>query len=146
MPLVRAYIAVDKKGDELTVGLEEDEVAEKLFVACSEVVPAGMNSPEGPLTPGSIEYFPHFSSSRGMGTSVFVEIEAFPYKDRENLDDRAETIKEALNEIFPGLTFAVWPKLVRAGWSSDHSDPDFDGDMSMEAAIQRALSALTPTR
>lgn len=136
MPLVRVHVD----------GNEGDELVEKLFTACKEIVPAGMNSPQGPLTPGSIVFAPVFSDREALGTDVFVEIESFPYEDRENLDDRADTIKEAFNEIFPSLTFAVWPKLVRAGWSSDHSDPDFDGDMSMEAAVQRTLSALAVTR
>lgn len=132
MPLVRVHVD----------GEQYDELVEMLFIACWEVVPAGMNSQKGPLTPGSIVFTSIISDRTKLGVDVFVEIEAFPYEDRENLDDRAEMIKEALSEIFPSLAIAVWPKLVHAGWSSDNSDPDFDGDMSMESAVQRALATL----
>lgn len=46
-------------------------------------------------------------------------------------------MKLGFNTIFPDVTFAVFPKLVKAGWSSDTEDPEFDGEMSLEAAIAR---------
>ena len=115
----------------------------KLFLACREVVPSGFNSPEGKLTPGSLEFDAKRSNRDSYLTvDVFIEVEAFPYEDRENLDERAALIQIALGDIFPGITFAVWPKLVKAGWASDSIDPEFDGDMSMVAAIERARAAI----
>ncbi len=132
MPLVKALL---RPGADIA---EHD-----LFLACRHVVPAGYNSPKGRLTPGSIEF-----DARRVGhgnyltVDVLLEAEAFPYKDRDNLDKRTKMIKAALKELFPGVTFAVWPKLVRAGWASDSSDPEFDGDLSMPAAIERARAAM----
>ncbi len=113
-----------------------------LLLACREIVPAGFNSPMGQLTPGSIVFISNPTDPEGLTVDFFVEIEAFRYQDRENLDERAEAIKAALREVFPDVTFAVWAKLVTAGWASDSIDPEFDGDMSMEAAIKRAQHAL----
>lgn len=128
MPLVKAKI---RPGVEIT--------ADSLFLACRQVVPAGMNSAMGRLTPGSIEFDAAFAAKdEYLTVDVFVEVEAFPFEDRENLDERAERIQVALIGIFPGQTFAVWPKLVKAGWASDNTDSEFDGDLSMPAAKVRA--------
>lgn len=127
MPLVRVFANTD-------VDLFD------FNAACSEIIPAGMNSPMGPLTPGSVQIEGRHKvpSKDDFMVDVFVEIEAYDYEDRDaNLDDRCNAIKEAFNTLFPDLTFAVWGKLVRAGWASDVSDPDFDGEMSMEAAVKR---------
>lgn len=51
-------------------------------------------------------------------------------------------VKDALQQLFPGCGFAVWSKLVIAGWARDNSDPGFDGDMSMEAAVERAFAVI----
>lgn len=105
--------------------------------ACEEIVPAGLNSKLGPLTPGSIEFIPMIVES-GLNINVVIAIEAYDYKDRaEDIEDRTEAMKNAFNAIFPDGTFAVFLKLVKAGWSSDTNDPEFDGDMSIEAAIER---------
>ena len=117
--------------------------ADELFVACREIVPAGFNSKMGPLTPGSIEFCADPVSNPSHITVVaFLYIEAFDYKDRRDLDYRAAMIRTALRECFGSRTFAIWAKLVTAGWSSDSTDPDFDGDMSMDAAIARAKQAI----
>lgn len=116
-----------------------------LGVALQEIVPAAFNSLEGRLTPGSIEFFGNFVPSNGvrMSTDVFIDIEAMRFDDRQaNLDERTELVKSAMNNLFPRLTFAVWPKLVIAGWASDIPDPEFFGNMSMDAAMQRASEAL----
>lgn len=131
MPLVRIYHVPSLRGVDL-------------YNACYEVVPAAFNSEQGPLTPGSIEFF---ARSLGVGdeisTAAFVEIEAYDYEDRRtNLNERAAMVKDALQQIFPGFGFAVWSKLVIAGWARDNGDPDFDGDMSMEAAIRRAFEMI----
>lgn len=131
MPLVQARYVPGK--------ITENE----LFAACREIVPAGMHSPKGPLTPGSIEFCADpVSNPRHITVDAFLAIEAFNYKDRRDLDYRAAMMRMALSECFGGRTFAVWPKLVTAGWSSDSTDPDFDGDMSMDAAIERAKQAI----
>lgn len=135
MPLVRAHF--DKSN---SVPLRFGEM---LFWALREVVPAAFNSRQGPLTPGSIEFTEIDTPSYGLNVDCFVEVEAYFYDDRDtNLDNRAEAVRLALKQILPEYTFAVWPKLVRAGWSSDVSDPDVDADMSIEAAIERAAKAL----
>lgn len=126
-----------------TVAWQGGASDEELFIALREVVPAAFNSEEGPLTPGSIEFVPgRVEQSRFLTVACFIEVEALYYKDRENLDERAEAVRAAMKELFPWATFAVWPKLVTAGWASDSTDPEFDGDMSMEAAIDRAGDAL----
>ena len=132
MPLTRALLDPNAKIREYD-----------LYWALYEIIPAGFHCDEGRLTPGSIEFIPHrVSGSQWLTVDVVLDIEAFPYKERENLDERAKNIKTALKGLFPGVTFAVWPKLVNAGWASDSSDPDFDGDMSMPAAIERAKRRL----
>ena len=74
----------------------------------------------------------------GLNIDVVIDIEAYDYEDRaENIEDRASFMKLGFNTIFPDVTFAVFPKLVKAGWSSDTEDPEFDGEMSLEAAIAR---------
>lgn len=108
-----------------------------LQYACEEIVPAGLNSKQGPLTPGSIEFIPKIVE-HGLTSEVVIDIEAYDYGDRaENIEDRAALMKLGFNTIFPDVTFAVFPKLVKAGWSSDTEDPEFDGEMSLEAAIAR---------
>lgn len=117
---------------------------ELLMHACEEIIPAGLNSKQGPLTPGSIEFIPTTVES-GLNINVVIDIEAYFYEDRladlseryATIEERAEAMKNAFNAIFPDVTFAVFPKLVTAGWSSDTTDSDFDGDMSMDAAIER---------
>lgn len=126
MPLVRVTTTLDLP---------------KLAAACSEIVPAAFNSPQGRLSPGSIEFLGLITDKDCdvMSVDTFVEIEAFDYPDRAtNLDERCSAVRQALKELFPNHTFAVWGKLVKAGWSSDSSDPEFTGDMSMEAALERA--------
>jgi len=136
MPLVRAHFDKEKT--------EPREFGQMLFWALREIVPSAFNSDQGPLTPGSIQFIEIDTPSYGLNVDAFVEVEAYFYEDRDNnLDVRCQLIKEALNQLFPDYTFAIWPKLVRAGYASDVSDPEFDGDMSMEAAIQRAAAALT---
>jgi len=143
MPVVRAYVAPSFK-----------ERLDSLQLACEEIVPAGMNSEDGPLTPGSIEFIVHVVES-GLKTDVFIDIEADYHEDRFRattlsfeegptplpslgIDDRAELMKDAFNAIFPEeYTFAVYAKLMKAGWSSDVDDDEFTGDMSMEAALER---------
>jgi hypothetical protein len=134
MPLVRATMRPNA-GDR--------DLWSHLFHACRHIVPAALNSDEGRLTPGSIEFDPRRVESEGILTvDVLIDIEAYHYRDRENLEERAENIKRALKVIFPDLTFAVWLKLVKAGWASDSVDPEFDGDMSMEAAIERVFETV----
>jgi hypothetical protein len=124
--------------------LEEiDDLGEVL----EELVPGALNTEKGRLTPGSIELF---AFRRGVhdraSNDVLVDIEACYYDDRAPAEKRAETIQRALSGLFPNNTFAVWLKLVNAGWASDVHDPDFDGDLSFKAALERAMSRLKEVR
>lgn len=126
---------------------ERFQEVDNLRIACDEVVPAGLHSDQGQLTPGSIEFFASPKSDHdSMSADVFVDIEAYYYDDREDTEYRSIMIKEALKQLFPGVSFAVWAKLVVAGWASDTPDPEFDGSMSMDAAVQRASFLLTEVR
>lgn len=142
MPLVRVYVGNDVDDGNFIDVDQLEETADDVFDACNEVVPAGVSSDMGPLAPGCIQYFPELTKRKGMTVDVFVEIEAYEHEDRMNVDERAEEIKKALSELFPRLTFAVWLKLVKAGYASDSTDPKFNGDMSMNAAVQRARMEL----
>src|SRR5687767_5772689 len=121
MPLVRARVNIARFGS-----------LHDLKLACYEIVPAGLNSPDGPLTPGSIRF--HTEEVRGtdhQSEHVFLDIEAYDIADRGNVEERSEQIKLALAKLFPHNTIAVWLKLVKSGWCSDVSDPDVEADMSM---------------
>lgn len=135
MPMVRAYVHKDFKGP-----------IEELWHLCEEIIPAGMNSKEGPLTPGSIEFI-HTVVDFGLSVDVVIDIEAYYYADRAaNIEERAEDMKLYFNMLLPTVTFAVFPKLVTAGWASDSIDPTFDGDMSLKAAYVRARTEMTYRR
>ena len=136
MLMVRAYVTsyFTQKSRSSAFGWTPTQL---LQYACEEIVPAGLNSKQGPLTPGSIEFIPMIVE-HGLTSEVVIDIEALDYEDRaENIEDRAEAMKNALNAIFPDVWFTVFPKLVKAGWSSDIEDPEFVDDMSMENAIKR---------
>ncbi len=136
MPMVRAYV-MPYFNERFTVSSKHATPLQLLQNACEEIIPAGLNSELGPLTPGSIEFIP-MVVAKGLNINVVIDIEAYHYEDRAaNIEERAEAMKKAFNVLFPDVTFAVFPKLVKAGWSSDIEDPEFDGDMSIEAAIER---------
>ena len=143
MPMVRAYV-MPYFNQRVTFSSKNMTPLQLLQHACEEIVPAGLNSKQGPLTPGSIEFIP-MTVNDGLNINVVIDIEAYFYEDRladlseryASIEERAEAMKNAFNAIFPDVTFAVFPKLVTAGWSSDTEDPEFDGDMSLDAAIER---------
>lgn len=116
---------------------------DKIQVACSEIVPAGLHTEgEGSLSPGSIEFFASpLSRYDRMNVDVFLDIEAYDLPSRHPAEARANQIKEALKELFPGFAFAIMIKLVTHGWTSDAEDIDYSGDMSMVAAIARFRSS-----
>jgi hypothetical protein len=136
MPFVLGYY----KADEIS--------AEDLKIAYRELVPAALHSPMGPLTPGSIKArIKKQTEEDDINVGVFTKVEAYDLPDRaENLQERAEMLEAALDELFPGVGFGVWACLVKAGWASETADPEFDGDMSMDAAIARTrvLLAASP--
>lgn len=137
MPLVRLYMR--RAGDVNEHDLE---------IACEEIVPAVYHTDKHPLTPGSIQFVPPVYGCSGLKDDVFIETEGFLYKDRVGLvtgDDaeRPRMMKAAFAALFPQLSFAVWPKLVKAGYAADSMDPEFAGDMSMEAAVHRAHIRIT---
>jgi hypothetical protein len=137
MPLVHAY-----------VGPRFDR-ADALKRACWQIVPAAYSTDQGPQKPGSIFFLHHATTygddmmgEDGMAIDVLLDVEAYDLPDRADTEARAAAIKDALTELFPGFTFAVFLKLVKAGYASDVADPEFDGDRSMSAAIERAREAL----
>jgi hypothetical protein len=137
MPLVHAH-----------VGPRFDR-AEALKRACWQIVPAAYDTQEGPQGPGSI-FFLHYAATYaddmmgpdGMDIDVLLDVEAYDLPDRADTEDRAADIKNALTELFPGYKFAVFLKLVKAGYASDVPDPPFEGDRSMAAAIERARAVI----
>ena len=136
MPMVRAYVTsyFTQKSRSSAFGWTPTQ---QLQYACEEIVPAGLNSEQGPLTPGSIQFIPMIVE-HGLTSEVVIDIEDLDYEDRaENIEDRAEAMKNALNTIFPDVWFTVILKLVKAGWSSDTEDTKFNGGMSIEDAIER---------
>ena len=135
MPFVRVYYtSYFKRHFWLSSSnLTPDELLQR---ACEEIVPVGMNSPMGPLAPGDIVYVPTMIDS--LKFDVVFDVEAFRYDDRlYNLDDRSTAMKAAFEEIFPGCSIAMHPKLVLSAWLSDTEDSKFNGPMTMEAAIER---------
>lgn len=122
----------------------EEISAEDLKIAYRELVPAAFHSPQGPLTPGSIEArIKKQTEEDDINVGVFTKVEAYDLPDRaENLQERAMMLEAALDELFPGVGFGVWACLVKAGWASDTDDPEFNGDMSMAAAIARVREIL----
>lgn len=136
MPLVRV---TQSYGD-------DHELPYRLRLACEQIVPAAFNcSGDGRLTPGSIRFFcSTFTAQDEVPVDVFVDIEAYDFPERaDNLDARTNNVMFALKELFPDLSFDIWPKLVKAGWATDVPDPDFEGDLSMEAAMDRARAVLS---
>lgn len=136
MPMVHAYV-MPYFNQRFMFSSKDMKPLQLLQYACEEIIPAGLTSEQGPLTPGSIEFIPT-TVAEGLTINVVIDIEAYFYEDRAaDIEERAEAMKSAFNAIFPDVTFAVFPKLVTAGWSSDTEDPEFDGDMSIEVAIER---------
>jgi hypothetical protein len=137
MPLVHAY-----------VGPRFDR-ADALKRACWQIVPAAYSTEQGPQNPGSIFFLHHATTyaddmmgDDGLAIDVLLDVEAYDLPDRADTEGRAAAIKDALTELFPGFRFAVFLKLVKAGYASDVPDPDFDGDLSMPAAITRAREVI----
>lgn len=137
MPLVRAYY---------TPGFYE---VRELREACKQIVPAAFYSPMGKLAPGSIRFVSREFNLQDdwIPEDVLIEIEAQWYSDRNvNLEVRVEHLIRALHELFPDATFALWPKLVTAGWATDVPDDEVEVDMSMPVAIARARDAIAALR
>lgn len=130
MPVVRAYII---RGSSVVT-------SDLLRNFCSEIIPASLNSADGPLAPGSIVFISSIVEARGMGFDVVINVKAQYYLDRaRNIDERTADILRYLHEWFGSKPqFHVCVELVTAGWASDSRDTaDFDGDMSLEAAYRR---------
>jgi hypothetical protein len=109
-----------------------------LRAVCQEIIPAALNSPDSPLSPGCVQFKYSNVGNDDINTDVFIEIRAYKSKDRlKNREDRAESIRRVLSGMFRHYTFSVWVDLAYAGYSSDVKDSKIDCDMSMEAAISR---------
>lgn len=137
MPMVAAYIKD-------SANVDEDE----LFLACRQLAPAAYTTPRHPVTPGSINFFPHRVRNEYQGADVVVSCEGFFFHDRAEIIDEVKTplLFGALKSLFPDLTFSNWPKLVQAGWASDVEDAEFEGDLEMAAAVERAQSDIAKFR
>jgi len=106
--------------------------------ACEQIVPAGLHTKRRKLVPGSIQYLPAHAFVGCMTVDATIEIEAQYYWSRRRYHKTAHAIRAALCEVFPDVKFMVVLKLVDAGWSFDPTDTaNFEGDMSMPAAIDR---------
>jgi hypothetical protein len=110
--------------------------------ACEEIVPAGLNTVLGRLSPGGIVYIPAVGYL--LPTEIFVNVEV----DRNKIlvaeiGERTETMIKAFKATIPGCTFTVRTKFVTSSWSSDHKVPPLNDDMSMEAAIMRIVNRIT---
>ena len=139
MPTVRAFIDPSK----LPKRRQVEDVLDALEIVCSEVVPAGMHSPQGPLMPGDIQFIGGSTGVR-LSVSVLVEVAAFNLADRHDTDRRADVIRSALRMLFPDLSFAVSVSLSMDGYASDSSGRrrPFGGPMTMDAAVERAREKL----
>lgn len=145
MPLVRVTIDPHPSGVALLRSTySPEQLLSALRHACKEIVPAGMTSLSKPIMPGDIQFLPNVSRLDGsLSVNALIEIEALWREDRQNLDERAQNILEALRELFPRETFDIWITLVRAGVAGDNVMAlQGDFDMSMEAAIERVRTTL----
>lgn len=116
--------------------------SEQFKIALRELVPAAFNSALGPLTPGSIESRNKKQTPEDdFNVDTFVKVEANDFSDRDK-DECSDALRAGLEEVFPGVSFGVCTELVKMGWSSETPDPEFDGDMSIEAAIARTREML----
>ena len=116
---------------------------------CEELVPAVLNSEEGPLQPGSVRVM-HMISDTTPDSEVIFDIEAYYFDDRvQNLEIRANHLKNAFDKIssnhqipiFNNLKCIVWMKLVDAAYSSNESEPVQEPVlMNINAAIERLYS------
>ena len=117
---------------------------------CEEMVPAALNSEQGPLQPGSVRFI-HLVQDDDPSADVFIDIEAYDFPDRENKYERAGWIKQAFvmfledqkRPIFTNYwKVDVCVKLVSAGFASNVekivSEEFFD--MSINAAMKRIYS------
>lgn len=118
-----------------------------IFIISSEVVPAGLNTSDGPLNPGQI-LFSHQHVTYGLeGYDLLIEIEAHPFGDRV---DNAEAIKKHLQGGFeaalPSLKLLVYLKFIKGHWGlPDSTIIDTSIKMSMPDAVDRALSQIDPS-
>lgn len=120
---------------------------------CSEIVAAGLHverqetddpdAPIGELTPGAVTVIAKYVSG-GLANDLELEVEALEYPRRvENISERGADILAALHtflfveELDGPLNVSLFVKLFKGAWLSDTPDPAFDGDMSMDAAIDR---------
>lgn len=109
-----------------------------LYQICAQIIPAALNSPSGPLSPGCIEFCYQETKWYAQSVDILIEIRAYKFPDREeNKSKRAEMIVEAFKKISPTYSCAVWLELSDAVWISSEPDKKIDVDMSMEAAIER---------
>lgn len=142
MPIVKVYTGPFYK-----------DTARELAVFCQELVPAVLNSKEGPLQP-SLVMVTHQPNNTELSVDILIDVEAFDFPDRSiNLDERTDELQRALTRILSNsdtrwvfqtkYTCAVWIKLVKAGYSSNKPDL-FQPKVSMtiDEAIKRFYNRL----
>jgi len=122
---------------------------QELFLALRQVVPAAYtytDDPDSWVTPGSIEFVPSTAQhSSYQSCPVLVFTEGY-WRDSRDAEQIAGEIEWGLKTIFDHDIFAAWAKLENAGWKSPHEDAKFDGDLTMPAAIERALADIASLR
>lgn len=123
-----------------------------LRIAIREIVAAALHVDpevgEGQLTPNDIIVMHQVTDE--IETDILLVIEAFPYPERQkNIDERSELILSVLDDyIFEKqYTFAVAITPL-SSWVSSAKDvePAFEGEMTMEAAFNRALTQIFEIR
>ncbi len=130
MPIVYAYLPDGKNG--------VSHHALKRF--CDQMIPAALNSPQGPLCPGSVIFIPTFADMPA-GSYATIVVEAQRYDDRAaKIDEIAANIASYLKLFLRGANFNLQVKLVDAGWVFASKAPPFKGDMSLEAAWDRLVN------
>jgi hypothetical protein len=146
MPAVKALV-------KRTSGITLDEVE----CILGEIIPAALNcTTNGPdpdagrLSPGSIQFDGSYVPNSSHNNEVAVWIFSNYYPERKG--QLRATDERWLRKCFHAaygrevsISFFVM-MLEHTFWTSDVADPEFDGDMSMPAAIERAREALAANR
>lgn len=110
----------------------------QLYQICTQIIPAALNTPLGPLWPGCIEFYYQEAKWYAQNIDILIEIKAYKFPDRdENKAERATMIMEAFKKVLPTCSCAVWLELSDAVWVSSETHYEIDVDMSMDAAIKR---------
>lgn len=120
-----------------------------VLVACEEVIPAALNTRQGPLNPGNVLFeYRHAALGLEDRYDLFIQIEADPFEDRTSPLARAnagKVLRGGFTALLPSVRLLLRLKFVEADWWSTEAKVPFDPsiDMSLEAAIARAQARMT---